>query len=450
MAILAPFRGLIYNPDKITDLSRVITPPYDVISPQQQEALYARHPYNMIQLDLGKNLPGDSPTFNRYTRAARLLKGWQKEKVLVREPKPAIYLYRIHYSFPGQGRRQRTGFIALLGLEPFDSGMVRPHEKTFSGIKVDRFHLLDHCQAQFCPIFSFYEDPENQVVELLSSRAHSEPFIDYQDDDGIRHQLWRVTDKAVLNKVQKDFQEKRVYIADGHHRYETGLAYKQAMQERVPDSPSGSPFNFTLMFLCNMHDPGLAILPTHRVLCQFSEERLAHFEKDIAEDFQVERFPFKPATRKKVKQAFLARMEEKAREGQVLGVYSAAPPTLYLLTLKGACLEGACAEDLHPLLRKLEVMILSRLVLQKVLGIKPEELDRENLIEYRHDAREAMALVESGRCRMAFLLTPPPIQQIQEVADAGLIMPRKSTFFYPKTPTGLVINIMKPNEIIRA
>ena len=133
MAILAPFRGLIYNPERITDLSRVITPPYDVISPQQQEALYARHPHNMIQLDLGKNLPGDSPTYNRYTRAARLLKSWQKEKVLVREPKPAIYLYRIHYSFPGQGRRQRTGFIALLGLEPFDSGMVRPHEKTFSG-----------------------------------------------------------------------------------------------------------------------------------------------------------------------------------------------------------------------------------------------------------------------------------------------------------------------------
>ena len=204
------------------------------------------------------------------------------------------------------------------------------------------------------------------------------------------------------------------------------------------------------MFLCNMHDPGLAILPTHRVLCQFSEERLASFEKDITEDFQVERFPFETATRKKVKQAFLTRMEEKAREGQVLGVYSAAPPTLYLLTLKGTCLEGACAEDLHPILRKLDVMILSRLVLQKVLGIKPEELDRENLIEYRHDAREAMALVESGRCRMAFLLTPPPIQQIQEVAEAGLIMPRKSTFFYPKTPTGLVINIMKPNETIMA
>jgi uncharacterized protein (DUF1015 family) len=259
-----------------------------------------------------------------------------------------------------------------------------------------------------------------------------------------------VTDKAVLNKVQKDFQEKFVYIADGHHRYETGLAYRQAMQERYPDSPSGSPFNFTLMFLCNMYDPGLTILPTHRVLCQFSEERLVHFEKDIAEDFQVEKFPFKTANRKKVKQAFITRMKEKAREGHVLGIYSAAPSTLYLLTLKGACLEGACAEDLHPILRKLDVMILSRLVLQKVLGIKPEELDRENLIEYRHDTREAMALVDSGRCRMAFLLIPPPIRRIREVADAGLIMPRKSTFFYPKTPTGLVINIMKSHETIMA
>lgn len=450
MAVLAPFRGLIYNPEKITDLSQVITPPYDVISPQQQEAFYVRHPYNMIQLDLGKNLPGDSPTYNRYTRAAGLLKSWQKEKVLVREPKPTIYLYRIHYRLPGQALRRRTGLIALLGLEPFAGGMVRPHEKTFSGIKVDRFHLLDHTQAQFCPIFSFYSDPENRVVELLSSRAHPEPFIDYWDDDGIRHQIWRVTDRAVLKKVQDDFREKFVYIADGHHRYETGLAYRQAMQERVPDTPPGSPFNFTLMFLCNMHEPGLSILPTHRVLCQLSEERAAHFEKDLAEDFQVERIPCSSTAKKKAKQAFLTRLQEKAREGQVIGVFTAAPPTLYLLTLKGPCLEGACAEDLHPILRKLDVMILSRLVLQKVLGIKPEELDRENLIEYRHDAQEALALVESGACRMAFLLNPPPIRQIQEVADSGLIMPRKSTFFYPKIPTGLVSNIMKPHETIMA
>ncbi len=448
MAIVAPFRGLIYNPSKIENFSEVITPPYDVISPKQQEAFYARHPHNMIQLDLGKILPGDTPTKNRYTRSAGLLKSWQKDKVLIRDPKPAFYLYKIHFYLAGHGKRERTGLISLLGLEPFNSGMVRPHEKTFSGIKVDRLHLLDYCQAQFCPIFSFYSDPENRVLALLASQAESEPFIDYQDDKKTRHQIWRVTDRPTLRQVQQLFKEKIVYIADGHHRYETGLTYQEAMRQRFPEGPPNAPHNFTLMYLCRMQDPGLAILPTHRTLCQFSEEKAVDFDKKIVEDFEVEAFPFQPADKKKALKEFQTRFQDKARNRPVIGVYSARPPVFYLLTLKSTCLEGECAEDLNPILRKLDVMILSRLVMQKVLGIKPEELDRESLIEYRQDVSEALELVDSGWCRMAFLLRPTLIQQVQEVAEAGLIMPRKSTFFYPKIPTGLVINILKPNESI--
>ncbi len=450
MAIVAPFRGLIYNPEKINRLADVITPPYDVITPKQQDAFYARHPYNMIQLDLGKILPGDTPTKNRYTRSAELLKAWQKEKVLVRDPKPAFYLYKIHYESPGQGLRERTGLMALLGLEPFDQGRVRPHEKTFSGIKVDRLHLLDFCQAQFCPIFSFYSDPEDEILSLLTSRAHAEPFIDYLDDDRIRHQIRRVTDPKILKKAGELFRDKIVYIADGHHRYETGLNYQEAMRQRFPDGPPSAPYNFTLMYLCRMQDPGLTILPTHRTLCRFEEGKTDDFERRIAEDFVVEVLPFNPVNKKKVKKEFLTRFQENARRRQVFGVYSARPPAFYLLTMRQACLEGACAEDLHPILRRLDVMILSRLVFQKVLGIKAEELDRESLIEYRQDPAEAMELVDSGWCRMAFLLQPTLIEQVQEVAEAGLTMPRKSTFFYPKIPTGLVINVMKPNDVIRS
>jgi uncharacterized protein (DUF1015 family) len=450
MAIVAPFRGLIYNPEKIHHLAEVITPPYDVITPKQQDAFYDRHPFNMIQLDLGKILPGDTPTKNRYTRSAELLKAWQKEKVLVRDPKPAFYLYKIHYQSPGQGLRERTGLLALLGLEPFDQGLVRPHEKTFSGIKVDRLHLLDYCQAQFCPIFSFYSDPENEILSLLTAKAQAEPFIDYLDDDRIRHQIRRVTDPQALQKAGALFRDKIVYIADGHHRYETGLTYQEAMRQRFPDGPAGAPYNFTLMYLCRMQDPGLTILPTHRTLCRFAEEKTADFERRVGEDFVVESFPFTPASKKKVKKDFLTRFNKSARQHQVFGVYSAHPPAFYLLTMKQAGLEGEWAEGLPPILRKLDVMILSRLVFQKVLGIKPEELDRESLIEYRQDPAEALELVDSGWCLMAFLLKPTLIEQVQEVAEAGLTMPRKSTFFYPKIPTGLVINIMRPNDIIRA
>ncbi|MBI5583878.1 MAG: DUF1015 domain-containing protein [Deltaproteobacteria bacterium] len=449
MALVAPFRGLIYNPEKISHLTDVITPPYDVISPKQQEAFYARSPYNMIQLDLGKILPGDTPTKNRYTRSAELLKAWQREKVLIRDPKPTFYLYKINYRLPGLGRRERIGLLALLGLEPFDQGMVRPHEKTFSGIKVDRLHLLDYCRAHFGPIFSFYSDPENEILDLLGSKAQPDPFIDYEDEDRIRHHIRRVTDPAALSKAQQLFKEKIVYIADGHHRYETGLNFREAMKQRFPDAPPTAPFNFTLMYLCRMQDPGLTILPTHRTLCRFAEEKTLGFEKKISEDFLVESFPFRPANKKKVKKEFLARFQETARQGQVFGVYSAQPPVFYLLTLKKTGLEGKCAEDLPSILRELDVMILSRLVFQKVLGIKPEELDRESLIEYRQDPAEAMELVDSGWCRLAFLLKPTLIEQVQEVAEAGLTMPRKSTFFYPKIPTGLVINVMKPNDSIR-
>jgi len=448
MARIFPFRGIIYNSQIINNLSQVVTPPYDVINPQEQERFYLQHPYNIIRLDYGKNFPSDTPEDNRYTRAARILKIWEKEQIFIQDPAPAIYLYKIQYHFQGQKLCIRTGFISLLGLESFDSGVVRPHEKTFSAFKNDRYLLFQHCQMQFCPIFSFYRDPENRVISLLFNQAPAESFIDFEDQVSTRHQLWRITDHSTLKKVQETFSDKTVYIADGHHRYETSLAYQSDMNRKYPEMGKTAPFNYTLMFFCSMEDPGLTIFPVHRALNRNLDIEPYLLEKKLAEDFFVEKIPFNPQNKKEVIREFLSRLEKNGKESHAFGFFMAQTSWFYLLTLKPDSLDGAWGEDIHPLLRRLDVVILSRLIFQKVLGIRREELDQENIIEYHHDSLQALKLVEKGRYPMSFILNPTPIHQVSQIAEASLVMPRKSTYFYPKTMTGLVMNPLNLDESV--
>ena len=450
MASIAPFRGFIYNSQIVKNYAQVVTPPYDVIKPQDQERYYQQNPYNVIRLDFGKNFPSDTPGDNRYTRADRMLQIWKKEQILIQDPEPAIYLYKIQYQLPGQSLRTRTGFISLLGLEPFETGKVRPHEKTFSAFKQDRYQLFEHCQMQFCPIFSFYLDPENRILMLLSGQAPRQPFIDFVDQDAIRHQLWKITDRPALSEIQKTFDDRTVYIADGHHRYETSVAYQADMLKRHPDVGKTAPFNYTLMFLCPMEDPGLTIFPVHRALNRLFDLAPDLLEKKLGEDFIVEKISFDSTTKNQVTGDFFFRLGEKAEKDHVFGLFMAQTSWFYLLTLKPESLDKAWGEDLPPLLRRLDVMILSRLIFQKVLGVRREELDQENIIEYRHDRLEVLKLVEKGQSQMGFILNPTPIEQVRQIAEASLVMPRKSTYFYPKTLTGLVMNSLSLNESILA
>jgi uncharacterized protein (DUF1015 family) len=448
MAHIAPFRGVFYNSKIINNLSQVVTPPYDVINPEEQERFYQLHPNNIVRLDFGKNYPGDTPEDNRYTRAARTLKIWEKDQLLIQDQEPAIYLYKIHFPIPGQGVRIRTGFISLLGLEPFDSGQVRPHEMTFSSFKRDRYQLFQHCQMQFCPIFSFYIDPDSRILSLLSDQAPEEPFIDFVDPESIRHQLWRITNPSALKNIRESFLEKTVYIADGHHRYETSLAYQADMHKEHPELGKTAPFNYTLMFLCPMEDPGLTIFPVHRALNHVSETNPLLLENKLDRYFTIEKIPFDPETKKQTTRKFLSRLAEQSSEFHAFGLFMARTSWFYLLTLKKECLDGDWGKDLHPLLRRLDVMILSRLVFQKSLGIQREELDQEKTIEYSHDSLEVIQWVEKGQSRMGFILNPTPIEQVRQIAEASLVMPRKSTYFYPKTLTGLVMNPLNWNESI--
>lgn len=448
VAHIAPFRGIIYNSRIIKNLAQVVTPPYDVIHPEDQERFYNLHPQNIIRLDFGKDLPGDTPEENRYTRAARTLNQWQKDQLLIQDQIPSIYLYKIHFPVPGQEIRIRTGFISLLGLEPFDSGKVRPHEMTFSSFKRDRYQLFRNCQMQFCPIFSFYIDPEGRILSLLDEQAPPEPFIDFVDQESIRHQLWRVTDPGALINIRDNFADKTVYIADGHHRYETSLAYQRDMHREHPELDSTAAFNYTLMFLCPMEDPGLTIFPVHRALNRDSKIDPQLLEQKLNQYFTVEKIPFGPENKTQVTREFLSRLEIQGLKFHAFGLFIFQTSCFYLLTLKKESLEGDWGQDLHPLLRRLDVVILSRLVFQKILGIQREELDQEKIIEYRHDSLEILQWVEKGQSKMGFILNATPIEQVRQIAEASLVMPRKSTYFYPKTLTGLVMNPLNWNESI--
>jgi uncharacterized protein (DUF1015 family) len=432
----------------IRNLAQVVTPPYDVIHPEDQERFYDLHPQNIIRLDFGKDLPGDTPEDNRYTRAAQTLKIWEKDQLLVQDQVPALYLYKIHFSVPGQEVRIRTGFISLLGLETFDSGKVRPHEMTFSSFKRDRYQLFRNCQMQFCPIFSFYIDPEDRILSLLGDQAPQEPFIDFVDQESIRHQLWRVTDPSALINIRNHFADKTVYIADGHHRYETSLAYQSDMQREHPELDGTAAFNYTLMFFCPMEDPGLTIFPVHRALNRVSEIDPQVLEQKLDQYFSVEKIPFVPENKEQITREFLSRLENQGLQFHAFGLSIFPTSCFYLLTLKKECLESDWGEDLHPLLRRLDVVILSRLVFQKILGIQREELDQEKIIEYQPDSLEILHWVEKGRSKMGFILNPTPIEQVRQIAEASLVMPRKSTYFYPKTLTGLVMNPLNWDESI--
>lgn len=446
MALIAPLRGVLYNPKVIGDLSRVVTPPYDVIDEYGQEGYYRLHPYNIIRLDFGKTYPEDTAENNRYTRAARELDRWVKDRILIRDRQAALYPYRIHFSIPGQGPRVLNGFIALLGLEPFGSGKVRPHEMTFTSHKQDRFQLFRHLRMQFCPIFSLYSDPQGTVGGMLVGRREDDPFMDFTDTEGHRHQVWRITDPTILEKIRRHFREKTVYIADGHHRYETSLNYQQEMRRLHPQGGDAAPFNFTLMFFCPLEDAGLTILPVHRLVNRPLPTPYGEWEKRLATFFVVERFSFLRENKDRVQKKFLTALAEQGRNATAFGLYLSGTPYFWLLKLKESARNGDWAEGLHPLQRELDVTVLSRLVFQKTLDIQAEELDRHHTVTYCHDASRSLAWVEEGPDRMAFLLNPTPVEQVRRIAEASLVMPRKSTYFYPKTLTGLVMHSLDVHE----
>jgi len=438
MAEISPFRGICYNLEKVDDLSDVLTPPYDVISPQEQEQFYNRHPKNVIRLILGRIREDDTPQDNRYTRAAGFFERWRDEKTLVRDETPALYLTAVDFSV-NEVPYTRYGLIAKVGLEPFEKKIILPHERTFSKVKSERLELMKTCKANFSPIFGLYTDTGEVLDELKRAVSGRSAETDLTDDKGHRHRMWRISDPAVCASVRGAFQDKQIFIADGHHRYETALNYRNWLAETLPGFNGDHPANGIMMYLCSMNDPGLRILPAHRMLVGIDGQVRSSLMQKAADFFQVTPFPRDDAG--------LAALRSRLREDSSvtkIGVLLKDQPDAYLLSLKNGVMDRLFEQEIPAAaLRHLDVTVLTRLIFMELLGFDELRLDNEKSIAYTSIEKDAVATVATGECDLAFLLNPTSIDQVRGVAQEGLIMPRKSTYFYPKVITGQVFNCLK-------
>lgn len=442
MANLTPFRGVRYDPTIVKDVAHVVAPPYDIIDANYQQALYARHPNNIIRLELGIEEPGDSPGKNRYTRAAVSLQEWLKSGTLRRDSQPSLYLYMIEYRPPSDDAATPTktlkGFFSTVELEEFGTGRIFPHENTRSAAKADRLNLLEACHANFSAIFSLYSDPRNGVMQLLEKSVDlTTPHLDFQDDAGLRQRLWSISTPTVVQRVHDLMRPKPLFIADGHHRYETSLRYRQLKREQDAvrrKSNSGlQPYDSVLMLFAALEDPGLTVLPTHRVLTH-GLPGLDQIKTVLKDAFDVQEIPFQPAE-KDARSRLLHLLRRQGQSGTVFGLALRDAHVYLLLSLRPDHRPPATASERD----KLDVSILQQEIVGKLCVTSAEQ----EAIVYTKDDHEALDLVHQGNATGALLLNATKVSEVQAVAASGGRMPHKSTYFFPKPLTGLVINVME-------
>jgi len=449
MAIVAPFKGLVYDFKTLGNPSSLIAPPYDVISEEEQEAFYRAHPNNVIRLILGKRKTGDSDWDNRYTRSADCFKRWETEDVLIRSDFPSMYITSHTFDLnDGSEPKTRYGLIALVRIEEEGSGVILPHEKTFSAHKDDRLKLMPACNAQFSQIFSLYEDPDHRVMDSMKEVIKGQPVLSFDFRDGSHHALWTAQHRPLFKKVADALLDKRIFIADGHHRYETARNYRNSMRARYGHKPPNRSYEFVMMYLTNMDDEGLMILPSHRLIRRCDAFSPGAFFEKVGQWFDFEQMPFSKTHGKPAVASFKRALADRGRSRSTIGLFHQGGESFSMLSLKPEK-RGEMGDDLHPSLKRLDVLVLSRFLLQRTLGFTLEDLNNEEIFHYQSSLTKAVGMVESGTHQMVFVLNPTKIEQVKEVAGSRLIMPRKSTYFYPKVITGLVFNKIDPYEIIQ-
>ena len=444
MANVRPFKGILYN-KKLVEIQKVVTPPYDVITPDEQEYYYSCHPQNIIRLILGKNQPEDSEKSNRYTRAATCYRQWIENNYLKIDDVPAFYMIETIFTVQDI-EYSRLGFIAQVGLEKFDTGVIKPHEKTFSKVKSDRFELMKLCHANFSPIFSLYSDPQLKIQnQLIQTIDMTNPDISIKDQKGHTHNLWRVTDTDTHKMISSTMDNNSLFIADGHHRYETALTYLDWVQKESSQLvQKNHPARFIMMYLTAMEDQGLIILPAHRNVSQLDEQVLLSFIEQANQFFTIKTFPFAESNKDSVKSEFYQTLNNQSNK-HTIGIYTKKFNEFYCLTTRPNIIDNVLGH-IEPSLRQLDVTLITQLILEKIFHFDQTALDNENQITYTTDSNQAIHDVDAGKSAVAILLNATKIDQVKEVAEAGLIMPRKSTYFYPKVMTGLVINQLTHTE----
>lgn len=439
MAEVKPFKGVLFNTKHIDDLSDVIAPPYDVISSGHQDDLYQRHPHNVIRLILGKSEPEDTDTNDLHKRSANHFKQWLADDILIHDTAEAFYLTNVEFSVDDR-RVIRHGIIGLVRLEPFEKGVVLPHERTFSKVKSERLNLMKHSRANFCSIFGLYSDNEGILDRIKAAVDSKTADIDITDDQGARHKLWRLTDDRSLKDIQAALARKTIYIADGHHRYETALNYRQWLQENDPEFDDRHPANYVMMSLSSLQDPGMVIFPAHRMVRDVPKEVMASLVSKLKDFFNIQSFSKNEGIDMALLKADAALAANKHRNA--IMVYMKDDSAIHVLVLKDGVMQERYGNEIPEPLLDLDVTVLTRLIMMDLFGFDKAWLDDATKISYRTTSQDAADAVMNGKVDIAFILNPTRIEQVQNVAEHGLIMPRKSTYFYPKIISGQVMNTL--------
>jgi uncharacterized protein (DUF1015 family) len=441
MATIRPFQGIRYSEEAVGDLKKVVTPPYDVISEDEQNKYYEMSEYNIIRLILGKQYPDDTEDNNRYTRAAQDYRNWLSHGILKKDEARCIYLYNQKFTLSNGEEYERKGFISLLKLEEFDKGMVKPHEKTLHGPKLDRLQLMHACNTNFSQVFGIYDGAGTQIADVLKPVFQRTPDVEVIDNTGIVNQVWVLSDAEIIEKVEKGMEDRFVFIADGHHRYETALNYRNEIREKVKVYTGDEAFNYVMAMFVDMREPGLVILPTHRIVTDMvitDEELLLK----VQESFDIVRYRINNESEKDTAKNRLFEDLNKCYQNRTSGFgFYSGNNAFYLLRLKDhSILKNIMSEEDYSIYGDIDVAIFQKLLLENTLGIELEQIASGGKITYVKEINDAIDKVDNLRNAAAFLLNPTPIDQVIKVASRGKVMPQKSTFFYPKLLTGLVIN----------
>jgi len=429
MAKIFPFRGLTYDPGKIGDFSSVVAPPYDVISPEYQAELYDRSPRNVARIDFCSDP-------DPYEAVPKRFREWQEDGTLVAEDAPAIYYLSQEYTLGDGVARERRGFIALTAIEDFGGG-IHGHENTLAEPKEDRLKLMLACDAQFSSILALYTDEKPTLTDALSEHVKSRPpKVEAAEGEYGTSRLWAVTDPGLIGMVQEAMSRQAVFIADGHHRYEAACSYRARRLAERPGASGDAGFNRVMMYFANLQEEGVVILPTHRLVRELPEAPMPALEENLQRHFHVEAFPRDGDGRRR----FLDTVRNPEGGQRLLGAYFRADSRYLALRVRDSETMRHLAPDMGPELRSLDVTTLHVLLMEHLLGVSTRDAVNTDAVAYTHDAAEALAEVESGGCQAAFILNPPTAGEMVAVSLKGEKMPQKSTYFFPKLVTGLVIH----------
>jgi uncharacterized protein (DUF1015 family) len=414
MADVEPLRALRYDLERTGGLQNVVAPPYDVIDAAQRAELEAKSPYNVVRIDLPT---GESP----YENAARQLSEWRQDGVIVQDDQPAIYALEQQYTGPDGKPRTRRGFLARVRVEEYGPGRIRPHERTHPGPREDRLKLTRATKANLSPIFSLFDDPDGAATSPLRDAMTGEPYGEATDEDGTVNRVWRIADPSTIATIANALKSTELLIADGHHRYETARVYADEIGGEGPQ-------RYVLMDLVSLEDPGLTVFPTHRLLRNLRPDQHETLANAIRRDFDVQRLET------------TAELAPPPGDRITLGYIDAHLRQPFRLTLKDQAIADAALGDHAEPYRRLDTAVLEALILKGALGMTDEDIDHLEGLGYARDFDDALELVQSGEYDVAFFVAPTPIERVREVAAAGESMPPKSTYFFPKVPTGLVFN----------